>query len=295
MGLLWRGGNTLFSGPGGFASGAGTAGSMHLGAPTAGSLQGRFSSSALPKTAGVPSGYREGGSWSLPRLAGELASTVFISGVGTLDSAAAGGKNAEAALSGVGDFTAPPPLQLIVSAIAALTGTGALSGNALATLQAAASLAGSGSFTSAIGAIASVISSITGSGSPTASLTATGTLSATLTPFTSLSPQSLAQAVWESLVADFDTAGTFGEAVGGSSASPAQVAAAVLGALVEGSITLAESIRIINAILAGKVSGAGAGAGTEAFRNLADTKDRVVATMDASGNRTVIVIDPSEP
>lgn len=66
-------------------------------------------------------------------------------------------------------------------------------------------------------------------------------------------------------------------------------AAAVLASAVDGIITLAESIRLQNAVLAGKVSGAGTG--TETFRDLADTKDRVVATVDANGNRTAITRD----
>lgn len=66
-------------------------------------------------------------------------------------------------------------------------------------------------------------------------------------------------------------------------------AAAVLASAVDGIITLAESIRLQNAVLAGKVSGAGTG--TETFRDLADTKDRIVATVDTDGNRTAITRD----
>lgn len=67
------------------------------------------------------------------------------------------------------------------------------------------------------------------------------------------------------------------------------IAAATLAATVDGTKTLAESIRIQNAVLAGKVSGAGTG--TETFRDINDTKNRVVATVDSSGNRTAIVLD----
>jgi hypothetical protein len=71
------------------------------------------------------------------------------------------------------------------------------------------------------------------------------------------------------------------------------IAAAVLSAVVEGTITLAESMRLMNAVLAGKVSGAGTG--TETFRDLADSKPRVVATVDADGNRTVVIRDVDDP
>ena len=68
-----------------------------------------------------------------------------------------------------------------------------------------------------------------------------------------------------------------------------QIAAAVLAASVETGATVAESLRLSNAVLGGKVSGAGTG--TETFRDIADTVDRVVATVDSSGNRTAITLD----
>lgn len=68
-----------------------------------------------------------------------------------------------------------------------------------------------------------------------------------------------------------------------------QIAAAVLAASVETGATVAESLRLSNAVLGGKVSGAGTG--TETFRDLADTTDRVVVTVDSSGNRTALTRD----
>lgn len=53
-----------------------------------------------------------------------------------------------------------------------------------------------------------------------------------------------------------------------------------------GDITVADALRIILAAMAGKVSGA---EGTSvAIRNMLDSKDRIVATVDANGNRTAI-------
>ena len=58
---------------------------------------------------------------------------------------------------------------------------------------------------------------------------------------------------------------------------------------VETGWTLRKVLRIIAAALAGKVSGAGT---TEpVFRNLADTKDRITATVDEDGNRSDITLD----
>jgi hypothetical protein len=68
-------------------------------------------------------------------------------------------------------------------------------------------------------------------------------------------------------------------------------AAAVLGATVETGATVAQSLRLANAVLGGKVSGGQTG--TETFRDLADTKDVVVSTNDAAGNRTAVVTNLS--
>jgi hypothetical protein len=59
---------------------------------------------------------------------------------------------------------------------------------------------------------------------------------------------------------------------------------------IETGVTPRGVLRIAGAILGGKLSGAGTG--TETFRNtVQDSKDRIVATVDASGNRTAIVVD----
>lgn len=85
-------------------------------------------------------------------------------------------------------------------------------------------------------------------------------------------------------VVPYQTTGTY--AITGDIAD---IPSYVAGTAVDGSTTLAESLRLANAVLGGKVSGAGTG--TETFRNLADTKNRVVATVDSSGNRTAITRD----
>jgi hypothetical protein len=59
--------------------------------------------------------------------------------------------------------------------------------------------------------------------------------------------------------------------------------------LVDGGLSQDEVTRLMASVLAGKVSGAGTG--TEVFRDINDTKDRVTATVDSSGNRTAITRD----
>ena len=63
----------------------------------------------------------------------------------------------------------------------------------------------------------------------------------------------------------------------------------VLDQLIESNYTLRESLRLQNAVLLGKISGGGTT--TETFRDINDTKDRVTATVDSSGNRTSIIYD----
>lgn len=55
--------------------------------------------------------------------------------------------------------------------------------------------------------------------------------------------------------------------------------------------TAEEVQRLMTGPILGKLSGVGTG--IERFRNIADTKDRVVGTIDGSFNRTNIILDAS--
>lgn len=68
--------------------------------------------------------------------------------------------------------------------------------------------------------------------------------------------------------------------------TPATIAAAWLAAVVEGAHTLGDYMRLFAGVLTGKSSGGGTT--TIVFRDVADTKNRVSATVDANGNRTAI-------
>lgn len=67
------------------------------------------------------------------------------------------------------------------------------------------------------------------------------------------------------------------------------IGAALLALTVETGATVKESLRLANAANAGKVDGMATVTGH--LRNLADTKNRVTATIDANGNRTAITLD----
>jgi hypothetical protein len=54
-------------------------------------------------------------------------------------------------------------------------------------------------------------------------------------------------------------------------------------------LTLREFVRGASAALLAKMSGGGSG--TEVFRNVTDTKNRITATVDDNGNRTAVTLD----
>ena len=65
-----------------------------------------------------------------------------------------------------------------------------------------------------------------------------------------------------------------------------------LGTIVEGTTTFQDTLRLVSAVLFGKSSGGGTS--NAVFRDLADTKDRVVATTTTAGNRTGTTLDASD-
>jgi len=70
----------------------------------------------------------------------------------------------------------------------------------------------------------------------------------------------------------------------------APTVAQILTAVADGTLTVQDSLKILNATLAGKLSGGKSG--TLSFRNPADTKDRIIATVDLdTGDRTNITMD----
>jgi hypothetical protein len=65
-----------------------------------------------------------------------------------------------------------------------------------------------------------------------------------------------------------------------------EIAAAVGALVVEGTTTVVQSLRLHNAALGGKSTNSG-----KTYRDLADSKDRIAATVDGSKNRTAVTRD----
>ncbi len=163
-------------------------------------------------TSAVPNGYSPPGSWQIAVTSGGISSYTLILGEGALTNGnLAGGKNATADLAGSGSIT-NAEAALIVSAVATLAGSGSITtASANAILDAVATLTGSGTVsTAALVALGNAVAALTGTGTVTPTINATGELAADLTPFTELSPQSLAAAVWNSVAAAYDDPATFG-------------------------------------------------------------------------------------
>jgi hypothetical protein len=101
---------------------------------------------------------------------------------------------------------------------------------------------------------------------------------------------SIGRAGIEDLDATISSRAVTGAAMTLTSGERDAVAAALLDLAngVETGWTLRQALRIVAAVLAGKSTGAGSG--TEAFRDLTDTKARVTATISES-NRTAITYD----
>lgn len=102
---------------------------------------------------------------------------------------------------------------------------------------------------------------------------------------------------------DTDSTTTYGAAVagsvvkeiadnaGGSSLTVNDIVNGILAGIIEGTITLQEAQRLQLAAAAGKLSGAATA--TITIKDTTDTKNRIVATVDADGNRTAMTYDVS--
>lgn len=228
--------------------------------PKTSTSRGAFTSGNWQPKSGIPDGYRAPYAWVLPIKPGAIAARNNLEGTGSFTGSMAGGVNGEAVLDGVGDLTGTG--QLIISMVAALVGSGDIT-NAAAVgyLQLAASLVGAGDIAAAVSALADAEAALSGSGDIAATINALGTMAASIV-------------------------------VTGDALSTANVADAILDALnaVEQGLTVREALRLMTAATAGKVSGAGTS--TVTFRSAeADDHDRIVATVDGSGNRTAITTD----
>ena len=239
---------------------------------------------APDRKSGRPDGTLHPGSWLLPGVAGGMASRNNIAGAGATTFAVTGGVNGQATLSGTGAISSATA-QLVISMVATIAGTGSVSAADLrGYLNAVATISGAGSVTASVAALAWANAALSGTGTiSNATPYATGELAATIRGYSDLTPEGIADKVWAALAVANNSAGSMGELLNSAGA-----AADPLLGVVEGTLTLRDVQRIVLAVLAGQVTGAGTG--TETFKGQAG-EHRVVSTVDANGNRSSVTLD----
>jgi hypothetical protein len=177
------------------------------------------------------------------------------------------------------------------------------SGYPAAGFNISASLAGSGDLTYALlGLVVSMIASISGSGDITASsLAALGVLSGSLAGSGNLNVPDIGALAF--LTVALTGSGDIGTAVPGAKGfmsgdinvtgdllTTVNVGDAVWQTLIESGYSANDILRLVSAVLLGESSGFTT---APVFKGLDGTTDRVEASLDSSGNRSAVVLDPS--
>jgi hypothetical protein len=206
---------------------------------------------------GYPSGRQHPYSWSMPLKPGGMAAIFTAEGVAAASGAMAAGRNVVGTSDGVA--TADATLQLVVSGQGASDGVATVTGNLNAALGAAGTSDGVASTTATINALAWAVGVSNGIATTSLVSYATGSMAGSIAPAITLEAST-----FSSYLLDEED--------------------------VETGLTLRKALRLIAAATAGKVLGASGS--TVTIRNaVADAKDRIVATVDADGNRTSISYD----
>lgn len=206
--------------------------------------------------ASIPGGYGARG-WMMPVTAGGISAHSTANGLAEWSGSIAEGRNLAATFAGVADFTGTGAL--VVSGSGSFAGVAAFEGNIIAALAAAGTFSGVASWAGATTAIAHATGTFAGVASFEAIRYATGSMSGSFAPAVTL------------------------EAAGFSSYLLDQED-------VETGLTLRQALRLVTAATAGKISGGGTA--TITIRNaVADSADRITATVTTDGDRTAITYE----
>jgi hypothetical protein len=133
-----------------------------------------------------------------------------------------------------------------------------------------------GSVTGAVGSVTGAVGSVTGAvGSVTGAVGSVGAGGIAAASFAA---------------GAIDAAAIAADAIGASELAAGAVDEILDDTIGDGTITVRQALRILIAGMAGKLSGAATT--TVTIRNLADSADVVVATVDANGNRSAVTVTP---
>lgn len=209
------------------------------------------------RLAGMPSGYRHPYQILMPQRQSYLAARDRSIGVATASAAITDGRNIAGTCSGAA--TVGGTAQLVVSGSGEANGVASTQGNIVAALAASGASAGAASVSGAIQALAWAIGASAGVATTSAVRYATGQLQGSIAPAVTLEA-----AGFSAYLLDEED--------------------------VETGLTMRQALRLIAAATAGKVSGGGTT--TITFRNaVADSDNRIIATVDSNGNRSAITYD----
>jgi hypothetical protein len=185
-----------------------------------------------PRSA-IPNGNLDGGSWVFPQKSGGMSAYKSVSGLGLLIGSLALGLPGASTIAGTSTVTATG--SVLANMAGAITGSGTVTADATIVLNGAINITASSTETfnpSALGNIEAAVGNNTGTvyGIPFAS----GVITCDISPFTELSPQNLATAVWSAEVSQNIESGSMGRLLydAGGGASPEIIAAAVWSELV---------------------------------------------------------------
>jgi len=214
----------------------------------------RFMATQMMRAASKPAGYRHPRTWVQPRTSGGLSShnncsmSITATGTGAMCKGSLGTCSFSIVATAIGGLIVPGvgTCSFSINSSGDLTGWFTMAGSAAMEFSATADLNGYGSMSGT--ALMEVTADMISFG--------IGHMVGTTEDTTTLTPSSIASAVWQYTL--------------------------------EGSLTAADVERILLAINAGKTTIAGS---TASFRDQADTKDRVVGEMTGS-ERTTVTLDP---
>jgi hypothetical protein len=248
----------------------------------------RFQDKATTFKAGAayPTGYNGQSAFYNPMVAGEIS--MRLEGDSTFAANLYPTRAMSIDMTGSGDLSATAGL--VIAMLCAMTGSGTLTAAIEGRLNMSADFTGSGDLDASISGIASMLCDMTGTGDLEATIAAYGNMAIDIVVTgTGLTTANVGQAVWSALAASNNDPDTMGEKLNdaGSAANPWTE-------VIESGYTAEDVLRILFAVAAGKttITDLGGGNATVAFRDQADTKNRILADMTGS-ERTDITLDPS--
>ena len=169
------------------------------------------------KRGGFPTGTNPPYSLVMGDKGALLSATTTISGTSSTTISMAMGLAAQCDITGSGTITGS--LSLVIQLACNLLASGTISASLVGKLEMASALAGEGDIAASLNLIAFVVSELTGSGDIEGTFKGYASLSADISSTSTLSPENLAAAVWNTIAASFNTAGTMGAKLNAASAA----------------------------------------------------------------------------